>query len=71
MLNHEETACKIEEGVDMCEQYLNFDKDDAKIEFDKMKGAHIVFPKLLQLYLDNLNLGEKADLDEEATEEDN
>jgi hypothetical protein len=55
----------------MCEQYLNFDKDDAKIEFDKMKWAHIVFPKLLQLYLDNLNLGEKANLDEEATEEDN
>ncbi|KAK2417027.1 protein MAINTENANCE OF MERISTEMS [Trifolium repens] len=69
MLNHEGTCCKFDEGADMCEQYLNFDKDDAKAEFDKMNGAHIGFPKLLQLYLDNLNLAEKADLDEKATEE--
>ncbi|KAK2455628.1 protein MAINTENANCE OF MERISTEMS [Trifolium repens] len=70
MLNHEGTCCKFDEGADMCEQYLNFDKDDAKTEFEKTNGAHIGFPKLLQLYLDNLNLAEKADLDEEATEED-
>jgi hypothetical protein len=69
MLNHEGTCCKFDEGADMCEQYLNFDKDDAKTEFEKTNGAHIGFPKLLQLYLDNLNLAEKADLDEEATEE--
>jgi hypothetical protein len=45
----------------MCEQYLNFDKVDCKEEFNKMKGAHIGFPKLAQLYFDNLNFALKAE----------
>jgi hypothetical protein len=69
MLNHEGTACKMEEGADMCDTYLNFPKEDCMEEFDKMKGAHLSFQKLLQLYLDNKNFAEKA-LHEKEKEED-
>jgi hypothetical protein len=69
MLNHEGTACTQAEGADMCEEYLNFDKEDCKKEFHKMKGAHIGFQKLLQLYLDNLNLAQKAENDKEAEDD--
>jgi hypothetical protein len=37
MLNHEGTTCKMEEGADMCDTYLNFAKEDCLVEFDKMK----------------------------------
>jgi hypothetical protein len=59
----------MEEGADMCDTYLNFAKEDCLVEFDKMKGAHISFPKLLQLYLDNKNFAEKT-LHEKEKEED-
>ncbi|GAU10894.1 hypothetical protein TSUD_426900, partial [Trifolium subterraneum] len=56
MLNHAGTSCTMEEGQDMCEELLNFSREDAQEEFDKMKGAHVSFAKLLEIYHDNLNL---------------
>ncbi|MCI85041.1 hypothetical protein A2U01_0106320, partial [Trifolium medium] len=53
----------------MCESYLNFEKLDCKEEFHKMKGAHTGFKKLMDLYLDNLNLAQKVENDKEAEDD--
>ncbi|XP_045795352.1 protein MAIN-LIKE 1-like [Trifolium pratense] len=61
MLNHLGTCCTVEEGEDMCEEFLNFSRADCKEEFAKMKGAHIGYPKLLDIYGDNLKLALAAE----------
>jgi hypothetical protein len=66
MLNHSGTTCKIDEGADMCEEFLNFSREDCKQEFAKTNGAHIGFPKLQEIYHANLNLALKAENDKEA-----
>ncbi|GAU21307.1 hypothetical protein TSUD_372010 [Trifolium subterraneum] len=68
MLNHAGTSCTMEEGQDMCEELLNFSREDAQEEFDKMKGVHVSFAKLLEIYHNNLNLALEAEnnQDEEA-----
>jgi hypothetical protein len=69
MLNHVGTACKVDEGADMCHEYLNFDREDCKEEFDKMKGAHIGFPKLQQLFHENLNLALEAGINKDSEDD--
>jgi hypothetical protein len=69
MLNHAGTSCTMEEGQDMCEELLNFSREDAQEEFDKMKGAHVSFAKLLEIYHDNLNLALAAEDNEDEEEE--
>ncbi|GAU36399.1 hypothetical protein TSUD_38660 [Trifolium subterraneum] len=69
MLNHAGTSCTMEEGQDMCEELLNFSREDAQKEFDKMKGVHVSFAKLLEIYHDNLNLALAAENNEDEVEE--
>ncbi|GAU51789.1 hypothetical protein TSUD_415750, partial [Trifolium subterraneum] len=69
MLNHAGTSCTMEEGQDMCEELLNFSREDAQEEFDKMKGAHVSFAKLLEIYHDNLNLALEAENNEDEEAE--
>ncbi|GAU46704.1 hypothetical protein TSUD_287930 [Trifolium subterraneum] len=69
MLNNAGTSCTMEEGQDMCEELLNFSREDAQEEFDKMKGAHVSFAKLLEIYHDNLNLALEAENNEDEEEE--
>ncbi|GAU37261.1 hypothetical protein TSUD_319150 [Trifolium subterraneum] len=69
MLNHAGTSCNMEEGQDMCEELLNFSREDAQEEFDKMKGAHVSFAKLLEIYPDNLNSALEAENNEDEEEE--
>ncbi|GAU41518.1 hypothetical protein TSUD_302570 [Trifolium subterraneum] len=69
MLNHAGTSCTMEEGQDMCEELLNFSREDAQKEFNKMKGAHVSFAKLLEIYHDNLNLALAAEDNEDEEEE--
>ncbi|XP_045801581.1 protein MAIN-LIKE 1-like isoform X5 [Trifolium pratense] len=69
MLNHVGTACSMAEGKDMCEKYLNFNRDDCKQEFSKMKGAHIGFPKLEKIYHANLSQALEAENNQESDDE--
>ncbi|GAU25842.1 hypothetical protein TSUD_31060 [Trifolium subterraneum] len=68
MLNHAGTSCTMEEGQDMCEELLNFSREDAQEEFDKIKGAHVSFAKLLEIYHDNLNSALEAENNEDEEE---
>ncbi|GAU29856.1 hypothetical protein TSUD_379460 [Trifolium subterraneum] len=61
MMNHAGTSCTMEEGRDMCDELLNFSREDAQEEFDKMKGAHVSFAKLLDIYHGNLNSALEAE----------
>ncbi|MCH99123.1 serine/threonine-protein phosphatase 7 long form-like protein, partial [Trifolium medium] len=66
MLNHVGKSCTIEEGKDMCEEFLNFNRAGCQEEFEKMKGAHIGFRKLQDIYHDNLNQALQAENNQEA-----
>ncbi|MCI86991.1 hypothetical protein A2U01_0108272, partial [Trifolium medium] len=57
------------EGEDMCEEYLNFNRDDCKQEFGKMKGAHFGFPKLEEIYHANLSRALEAENNQESDDE--
>ncbi|CAJ2646660.1 protein MAIN-LIKE 1-like isoform X2 [Trifolium pratense] len=61
MLDHNGTSCTKEDGEEMCVEYLNFPISKCKKEFQKMKGAHIGFKALKDLYLDNLKDALKAE----------
>jgi hypothetical protein len=61
MLNHMASSIGQEEGMDMCAEFLNFPNGLCHVEFKKMKGAHISFPKLQQLFNENLNLALEAE----------
>ncbi|CAJ2668136.1 unnamed protein product [Trifolium pratense] len=50
-----------EDGEEMCVEYLNFPINKCKKEFKKMKGAHIGFKTLKDLYIDNLRDALKAE----------
>ncbi|GAU10802.1 hypothetical protein TSUD_425280, partial [Trifolium subterraneum] len=64
MLIHVGTSLNQDESVDMCNEFLNFNQVDCNKEFTKMKGSHISFAKLQQIYHDNLNNALQAESDE-------
>ncbi|CAJ2665945.1 unnamed protein product [Trifolium pratense] len=61
MLNHLGTSCTVEEGEDMCYEYLNFSRTECRKEFKKMKGAHIGFFMLDKIYTENMKAVVRAE----------
>ncbi|MCH85630.1 putative IMP dehydrogenase/GMP reductase, partial [Trifolium medium] len=64
MLIHVGTSLDQDESVDMCNEFLNFDQVECNREFDKLKGSHIGFVKLQQIYHENLNNALQAESNE-------